>query len=641
MQLLQKHIFFATALSSVFLFTACAPESKYNGGSGALGSYESMDAYGNSTIKYRQDYTQPTQSSFSSALVANDRDNIKQTPQNNRIGQESVIRESVISRQTQNGQTQGSKTTQNTKQSQYEAPVQGNGGFTPTQSLLGGMRDSEAIQRATMRPYTVRGKTYRPHPVKVGDTFDGVASWYGPDFHAKATSNGETYNMHAHTAANKTLPMNTIVRVYNKDNGKTTVVRINDRGPFVEGRIIDLSNVAAHDIAMVSKGIANVRIEVIGFGGDLANNKPTKDSNTQATQEQVTQRIRNTESRTQPQIEQQPPLQQNEILKPTQEAQTTYTESPQITKSATQEQVTQRIRNTESRTQPQIEQQPPLQQNEILKPTQEAQTTYTESPQITKSATQEQVTHTETANANQSKIYDGALNTDKAITPNTSTSNLKTESIDTSENQTSDKENDFKEYNKEIETNSFAIDEEELPEFDDKKQEIKSKPQPTKNETIDSNFTSVTPKHIDNTESIRNIDEAVKKLKDSTENLTKKTQDEPKEQAKENSQYKNNPTNPQIEEKTEFKNSNNIDSKIEVNDIKGSFIISLNVFSDEDRAKSFKHENKDITKDTNYSIDIIATDKGYRVALRGFKTYDEAKSFIEEHNIKGYIAKEE
>lgn len=139
-------------------------------------------------------------------------------------------------------------------------------------SLMRGMRESEAIQRATMKPYQIAGKWYYPTQVKIGQTFDGVASWYGPNFHSKATSNGETYNMYAHTAASKTLPMNTIVKVYNKENGKTTIVRINDRGPFVEGRIIDLSNIAAKDIDMVKKGTAKVRIEVIGFGGKVEKN---------------------------------------------------------------------------------------------------------------------------------------------------------------------------------------------------------------------------------------------------------------------------------------------------------------------------------------------------------------------------------
>ncbi|WP_233710487.1 septal ring lytic transglycosylase RlpA family protein [Helicobacter salomonis] len=140
----------------------------------------------------------------------------------------------------------------------------------PAGSLTAGMRDSEAIQRATMRPYRVGNKTYYPTKVDVGQTFDGYASWYGPNFHAKRTSNGETYNMYAHTAANKTLPMNTIVKVTNKDNNKSTIVRINDRGPFVANRIIDLSNVAARDIDMVGKGIAPVKLEVLGFGGVIS-----------------------------------------------------------------------------------------------------------------------------------------------------------------------------------------------------------------------------------------------------------------------------------------------------------------------------------------------------------------------------------
>lgn len=130
-----------------------------------------------------------------------------------------------------------------------------------------GMRESQAIQRATMRPYKIDGKWYYPQRVSLGEKFDGIASWYGPNFHAKKTSNGEVYNMHAHTAASKILPMNTVVRVYNKENGKSTIVRINDRGPFVDGRIIDLSNAAAHDIDMVQKGTAQVQVEVIGFKG--------------------------------------------------------------------------------------------------------------------------------------------------------------------------------------------------------------------------------------------------------------------------------------------------------------------------------------------------------------------------------------
>ena len=134
---------------------------------------------------------------------------------------------------------------------------------------------SAASQRATMRPYTINGTTYYPTTVSVGDTASGIASWYGPDFHGKKTSNGETYNMNAMTAAHKTLPMNTMVRVTNLGNGAQTTVRINDRGPFVAGRIIDLSKAAATSIGMIGTGTARVKLEVVGFYGDGKNYQNT------------------------------------------------------------------------------------------------------------------------------------------------------------------------------------------------------------------------------------------------------------------------------------------------------------------------------------------------------------------------------
>ena len=129
------------------------------------------------------------------------------------------------------------------------------------------INNSEAMHRATMRPYNVFGIRYYPFVANVGDQFDGIASWYGPDFHAKKTSNGEIYNMYAMTAAHKTLPMNTVVRVDNLDNGRSTIVRINDRGPVVAGRSIDLSNKAAHEIDIVRKGTARVKVTVLGYNG--------------------------------------------------------------------------------------------------------------------------------------------------------------------------------------------------------------------------------------------------------------------------------------------------------------------------------------------------------------------------------------
>lgn len=139
------------------------------------------------------------------------------------------------------------------------------------------IKNSKAMHRATMRPYKIAGKWYYPTLAKVGDEQRGIASWYGPNFHSKKTSNGEVYNMYAQTAAHKTLPMNTMVKVDNLDNGKSTIVRINDRGPFVSGRIIDLSNKAAHDIDMVGKGTANVIVTVLGFHAKIAETKAEKE----------------------------------------------------------------------------------------------------------------------------------------------------------------------------------------------------------------------------------------------------------------------------------------------------------------------------------------------------------------------------
>ena len=94
----------------------------------------------------------------------------------------------------------------------------------------------------------------------------GIASWYGNKFHGRTTANGETYNMYEHTAAHKTLPFNTIIKVVTLKTGLSTLVRINDRGPFIDGRIIDLSLSAARDLNLVKEGIAEVRLEIIESG---------------------------------------------------------------------------------------------------------------------------------------------------------------------------------------------------------------------------------------------------------------------------------------------------------------------------------------------------------------------------------------
>jgi len=107
------------------------------------------------------------------------------------------------------------------------------------------------------------GKTLQT-PAAVGYTEEGNASWYGNPFHGRRASNGEVYDMYKLTAAHRTLPFETMVRVTNLNNGKTTTVRITDRGPFVDNRIIDLSQAAAREIESIGPGIVPVRIEVLG-----------------------------------------------------------------------------------------------------------------------------------------------------------------------------------------------------------------------------------------------------------------------------------------------------------------------------------------------------------------------------------------
>ncbi|RJP70808.1 MAG: septal ring lytic transglycosylase RlpA family protein [Candidatus Abyssobacteria bacterium SURF_17] len=103
-------------------------------------------------------------------------------------------------------------------------------------------------------------------PLPIGHTnkiFFATASWYGRKFHGRRTASGETYNMHEYTAAHRTLPFGTRVRVTNLRNGRQTLVRINDRGPFVSGRDIDLSYQAAQDLRMIGTGVEKVELEII------------------------------------------------------------------------------------------------------------------------------------------------------------------------------------------------------------------------------------------------------------------------------------------------------------------------------------------------------------------------------------------
>lgn len=131
--------------------------------------------------------------------------------------------------------------------------------------ILAGCAGSSSYKyKVNTNPYTIGGVTYYPMEKAGNFSETGIASWYGPDFHGKKTASGETYNKHAYTAAHKTLPFGTRVKVINLDNNATTNVIINDRGPFKSGRIIDLSYSAAKDIDMIGTGTARVRINAIG-----------------------------------------------------------------------------------------------------------------------------------------------------------------------------------------------------------------------------------------------------------------------------------------------------------------------------------------------------------------------------------------
>lgn len=558
-------------------FIACAPESKYAGGSGAFKGYESLHAYKNGTIKYKNDYIRPShQSSFSGTIAMQNTYTLsKKKKKKNKNNQ--------TNRQTSND---------------YQSPVQGNGDFIPTESLLGGMRESEAIQRATMRPYTVKGITYRPHSVKVGDSFDGIASWYGPDFHAKATSNGETYNMYAHTAAHKTLPMNTIVKVYNKDNGKTTVVRINDRGPFVQGRIIDLSNIAARDIAMVSKGVANVRIEVIGFGGDTIKNTSAQ-SNSPSNNATSSNQNNNAKQYT---------SQSNNASKPTKS--TTTHQSSQDSKTLQQDPndtPVQYIRqdnvnntNLAKQHDDNAIQQPRgsdniaihdtptdsvMKQDEILRQDEDSQILDMPTQIIEEELPKEPQSHAKQAIPTQQNTIHSP------------------DSNQIAHNETSQKAQ---------EVNRLNNDKASQKTHDDQK-------------IID------TQKIIDNRETDKNLDASldasIEKLKESTHHLQSQSISIPDTSIHANKQ----PQQPQSQVAQEKSNATT----------NGKFMISLNVFSQRERAEQFMQQSLDIAKNTPYQVHIVQTDKGlHRVALRGFKTYDEAKKIMEKYAISGHIVQE-
>jgi len=143
----------------------------------------------------------------------------------------------------------------------------------PVHLLLGLVLITLAQGCASSRPFNLpdgavdRGNTLGSAPLNKGDVIqEGLASWYGPNFNGRPTANGETFDMDGISAAHKTLPFNTMVRVENLDNGRTIDVRINDRGPYVGDRIIDLSKGAAEAIQMIGPGTARVRLILLDNG---------------------------------------------------------------------------------------------------------------------------------------------------------------------------------------------------------------------------------------------------------------------------------------------------------------------------------------------------------------------------------------
>jgi rare lipoprotein A len=114
------------------------------------------------------------------------------------------------------------------------------------------------------KPYVVNGKRYYPLPDAEGFVQFGKASWYGKKFHGRPTASGEIFDMYKKSAAHRTLPLDTYVRVLNLTNRKSTVIRVNDRGPFIKGRVIDLSYSAAKEIDLIGPGVADVKVVALG-----------------------------------------------------------------------------------------------------------------------------------------------------------------------------------------------------------------------------------------------------------------------------------------------------------------------------------------------------------------------------------------
>jgi rare lipoprotein A len=132
--------------------------------------------------------------------------------------------------------------------------------------------ENERILIEEFVPVTVKENTVNTSAVKFIDRGTLKASWYGPKFHGKFTANGEVYNQMALTAAHKNLSFGTLLKITNPKNGKSVIVRINDRGPYIEGRELDLSKGAAIELGMLEKGVARVKVQEVALN---ERNNPT------------------------------------------------------------------------------------------------------------------------------------------------------------------------------------------------------------------------------------------------------------------------------------------------------------------------------------------------------------------------------
>lgn len=143
---------------------------------------------------------------------------------------------------------------------------------TLADSVVGLPVKTEPLHRTANMSYKVAGKRYYPTKKVVGFNQTGKASWYGPGFHGRKTASGERFNMNALTAAHRTLPIPSYAKVTNLSNGKSVVVRINDRGPFHGSRVLDVSKAAAQKLGFLAAGTANVKVEQIVPGGKAKKN---------------------------------------------------------------------------------------------------------------------------------------------------------------------------------------------------------------------------------------------------------------------------------------------------------------------------------------------------------------------------------